>query len=81
MGLRPLLFHVDAGWNTQQAVSNIEKVVNGLDLDLYTEVINWREMRDLQLSFLYSQIPDQESIKLYTHLQIKEDYAFQQYYK
>jgi tRNA(Ile)-lysidine synthase TilS/MesJ len=24
MGLRPLIFHVDAGWNTQQAVSNIE---------------------------------------------------------
>src|SRR5688572_24708303 len=37
MGLRPLIFHVDAGWNTQQAVGNIEKVVDGLGLDLYTE--------------------------------------------
>ena len=60
MGLRPLLFHVDAGWNTDQAVSNIEKLVDGLGLDLYTEVINWDEMRDLQLSFLHSQIPDQD---------------------
>ena len=60
MGLRPLLFHVDAGWNTQQAVSNIEKLVNGLNLDLYTEVINWEEMKDLQLAFLKSQIPDQD---------------------
>ncbi len=67
MGLRPLLFHVDAGWNTQQAVSNIEKIVNGLNLDLYTEVIDWSEMRDLQLSFLKSQIPDQD---------LPQDYAF-----
>jgi N-acetyl sugar amidotransferase len=67
MGLRPLLFHVDAGWNTDQAVSNIEKLVDGLGLDLYTEVINWEEMKDLQRAFLYSQIADQD---------LPQDYAF-----
>ena len=51
MGLRPLLFHVDAGWNTDKAVGNIEKLVDGLGLDLYTDVINWEEMKDLQLAF------------------------------
>lgn len=60
MGLRPLLFHVDAGWNTDQAVGNIEKLVDGLGLDLYTEVINWEEMKDLQVAFLKAQIPDQD---------------------
>jgi putative aminotransferase len=60
MGLRPLLFHVDAGWNTNQAVGNIEKLADGLGLDLYTEVINWEEMKDLQVAFLKSQIPDQD---------------------
>ena len=60
MGLRPLIFHVDAGWNTEQAVGNIEKLVNGLGLDLYTEVINWQEMKDLQVAFLKSQIADQD---------------------
>ena len=50
MGLRPLLFHVDAGWNTDQAAGNIEKLVDGLGLDLYTEVINWEEMKDLQVA-------------------------------
>ena len=60
MGLRPLLFHVDAGWNTDQAVGNIEKLVDGLGLDLYTEVINWGEMKDLQVAFLRSQIADQD---------------------
>lgn len=60
MGLKPLLFHVDAGWNTDQAVGNIEKLVDGLGLELYTDVINWEEMKDLQVAFLRSQIPDQD---------------------
>ncbi|WP_298623547.1 N-acetyl sugar amidotransferase [uncultured Legionella sp.] len=60
MGLRPLLFHVDAGWNTEQSVGNIEKLVDGLGLDLYTEVIDWEEMKDLQTAFLKSNIADQD---------------------
>jgi N-acetyl sugar amidotransferase len=60
LGLRPLLFHVDAGWNTDQAVGNIEKMVDGLGLDLYTEVIDWEEMKDLQVAFLRSQLAHQD---------------------
>lgn len=60
MGLKPLLFHVDAGWNTEQSVANIEKLVDGLGLDLYTEVIDWEEMKDLQTAFLKSNIADQD---------------------
>lgn len=67
MGLKPLIFHVDAGWNTDKAVGNIEKLINGLNLDLYTEVINWEEMKDLQVAFLKSQIADQD---------LPQDYAF-----
>ncbi|MBL1410338.1 N-acetyl sugar amidotransferase [Sphingobacterium sp. C459-1T] len=67
MGIRPLIFHVDAGWNTDKAVGNIEKLINGLNLDLYTEVINWEEMKDLQVAFLKSQIADQD---------LPQDYAF-----
>ena len=67
MGLKPLLFHVDAGWNTDKAVGNIEKLCNGLNLELFTEVINWNEMKDLQLAFLKSQIADQD---------LPQDYAF-----
>jgi N-acetyl sugar amidotransferase len=63
MGLRPLLLHVDAGWNTDRAVGNIEKLVDGLGLDLYTEVINWDEMRRLQVAFLTSGIPDQDLVQ------------------
>ena len=49
MKLRVLVFHVDGGWNSQIAVNNIEKIVDGLKLDLYTEVINWEEMKDSHL--------------------------------
>ncbi|MGV3684500.1 MAG: N-acetyl sugar amidotransferase [Daejeonella sp.] len=57
-GLRPLLFHVDAGWNSDISTHNIHKLVEGLDLELYTEVVNWNEMKDLQRAFIKSQVPD-----------------------
>ncbi len=65
--LRPLVFHVDAGWNSQIAVNNIERLVDGLGLDLYTEVINWEEIKDLQLSFFQSGVP---------HIDVPQDHAF-----
>jgi N-acetyl sugar amidotransferase len=61
MGIRPLLFHVDAGWNTDKAVGNIEKLCNGLGLELFTEVINWEEMKDLQRAYFKSQVPGQDA--------------------
>lgn len=63
MGLRPLLFHVDAGWNTDQAVGNIEKLVDGLGLDLYTDVVNWEAVKRMQVAFLRAGIPDQDLVQ------------------
>ena len=61
MGLRPLLYHVDAGWNTEVATSNIQNISSKLNLDLHTDTINWAEMKDLQRAFLKSQIADQDT--------------------
>lgn len=66
-GLRPLVFHVDAGWNSPVAVNNIEKLVDKLGLDLYTEVIDWDEMRDLQLAYFKSGVP---------HIDTPQDHSF-----
>jgi N-acetyl sugar amidotransferase len=66
-GLKPLVFHVDAGWNSELAVSNIERLVDGLGLDLYTEVINWEEIKDLQLAFFKSGV---------SHIDTPQDHAF-----
>lgn len=60
MGLRPLLFHVDAGWNTEDAMHNVQAIATGLERPLHIETIDWAEMQDLQLAFLKSQIPDQD---------------------
>jgi N-acetyl sugar amidotransferase len=55
-GLRPLMFHCDAGWNSDLGVSNIQKIIEGMNLDLVTEVVNWEEMKDLQRAFFKSQV-------------------------
>lgn len=60
LGLNPLVIHVDAGWNSEIAVRNIENLVKKLKLDLHTEVIDWNEMRDLQLAFLQASVPNQD---------------------
>lgn len=67
MGLRPLVFHVDAGWNSQIAVNNIERLIDGLQLDLFTEVIDWEEMKDLQRAFFRSGV---------SHIDTPQDHSF-----
>jgi len=57
-GLRPLVVHIDTGWNSEIAVQNIQNVVTKLNLDLFTYVIDWDEMKDLQLSFFKASVPD-----------------------
>ena len=60
LGLRALAIHFDNGWNSELAVKNIERVLNKLDIDLYTYVIDWPEFRDLQRAFLKASTPDGE---------------------
>lgn len=53
-GLRALCVHFDSGWNTEFAVRNIENILRSLDYDLWTHVVEWAEMRDLQVAFFRS---------------------------
>ena len=66
-GLRPLVVHVDAGWNSELAVKNIEQICKNLDFDLITHVVYWEQMRQLQLSFLRSGLANQD---------VPQDHAF-----
>jgi N-acetyl sugar amidotransferase len=66
-GLRPLVFHVDGGWDSELAVHNIYVLIEKLNLDLFTEVINWEEMRDFQLAWFKSGVP---------HIDIAQDHSF-----
>jgi N-acetyl sugar amidotransferase len=59
-GLRPLIVHCDNGWNSELAQHNIEQTVKRLGFDLFTYVINWKEFRELQLSYLKASVVDIE---------------------
>lgn len=58
LGLRPLAVHFDSGWDSEVAVRNVERVVTTLELELHTFVVDWDEMRDLQLAFLRAGVPN-----------------------
>ena len=59
-GLRPLVVHVDAGWNSELAVANIERIVKHCNYDLHTHVVDWEEMRDLHLAYLRAGVANQD---------------------
>jgi N-acetyl sugar amidotransferase len=67
LGLRSLVVHVDTGWNSELAVNNIQNIVQKLNLDLHTLVIDWEEMRDLQLAYFKSGI---------ANLDVPQDHSF-----
>lgn len=66
-GLRMLAVHVDGGWNSEVAVGNIERIVKSLKIDLSTFVVDWEEMRDLQVAFLRASVANQD---------VPQDHAF-----
>lgn len=65
--LRPLIVHVDAGWNSELAVHNIERIVKHCNYDLHTHVIDWEVMRDLQAAYLRAGVANQD---------VPQDHAF-----
>jgi len=60
LGLRPLAVHMDNGWNTELSQNNIENLVRGLGVDLYTHVIDWDEYRKLMQAFFDADVIDVE---------------------
>ena len=60
LGLRPLAVHMDNGWNSELAQSNIEGLISKLDVDLYTHIINWREYKNLMQAFFDADVVDVE---------------------
>ncbi len=61
-GLRVLAVHLDNGWNSEIAARNIQNIVQKLNLDLFTHVIDWTEFRDLQRAYLAASVIDIEAI-------------------
>ena len=58
LGLRPLAVHFDYGWNSEIAVDNIHSAVNKLGLELFTDVMDWDEFKDLLRSYFKAGVLD-----------------------
>lgn len=60
LGLRPLAVHMDNGWNSELAQNNIANLVQTLDVDLVTHVIDWKEYHGLMQQLLGADVIDVE---------------------
>jgi N-acetyl sugar amidotransferase len=60
-GLRPLAVHYDNTWNTAIATQNISKVLKKLNIDLYTHVVDNKEVDDIFKSFFIASVPEIEA--------------------
>lgn len=50
-GLRPFVFHIDAGWNLPVAEENVKRLTDKLGVKLHIEKMDWNEMREMQLAW------------------------------
>ena len=62
LNLNPLAVHYDNGWNTELSNNNIKNVCEKLDIDLYTEVANWKSFSVVQNNLIKACVPDVETI-------------------
>lgn len=61
LGLRPLAVHFDNTWNSPIATNNIYTVLDELDVELETYVVDNREYDDLYRAFMLSGVRDIDS--------------------
>jgi len=74
-GLRPLAVHMDNGWDSELAQSNISNLVTKLNVDLYTWVIDWDEYRSLMNAFFAANVIDVELLYDNAMLAVNYDQA------
>ena len=66
-GLRPFVFHIDAGWNLPVAENNIRKITDKLGVELHIEKLDYEEMREMQLAWFRTGLAS---------LDVPQDHAF-----
>ncbi|MFP4189634.1 MAG: N-acetyl sugar amidotransferase [Candidatus Woesearchaeota archaeon] len=57
-GLRPLAVHFNDGFDNPVAGENMVKACRRLNVELRTITSDWREAKDLKISFLKASVPD-----------------------
>lgn len=50
-GLRPFVFHIDAGWDLPVTTENLRKMIEKLGIKMHVEKPDWDELRRMQIAF------------------------------
>ena len=66
-GLRPFVFHIDAGWDLPVTTENIKRMTDKLGFELHIETMDWNEMREMQLAWFRTGLEA---------LDVPQDHAF-----
>lgn len=74
-GLRPFVFHIDAGWNLPVAENNIKKVTEKLGVELHIEKMNWNEMREMQLAWFRTGLENLDAPQDHAFIALIDKYS------
>lgn len=76
-GLRPFVFHIDAGWNLPVAENNIKKVTDKLGVELHIEKMDWNEMREMQLAWFRTGLENLDSPQDHAFIALIDRYSLE----
>lgn len=65
-GLRPYIFHIDAGWDLPVTVENLKKMESKMSVKFHIYKMDWEEMRQMQIAFFKAGVG----------LDVPQDHAF-----
>lgn len=74
-GLRPFVFHVDAGWNLPTTESNIKKITDKLGVNLHIETLDVDEMREMQLAWFRTGLESLDSPQDHAFIALVDRFA------
>ena len=74
-GLRPFVFHIDAGWNLPVAEENIRKLTDKLGVELHVEKMDWNEMREMQLAWFRTGMENLDSPQDHAFIALIDKYS------
>lgn len=76
-GLRPFVFHIDAGWNLPVAEENIKRLTDKLGIELHVEKMDWNEMREMQLAWFKTGLENLDSPQDHAFIALIDKYSKQ----
>lgn len=74
-GLRPFVFHIDAGWNLPVAEKNLKKITDKLGVELHIEKMDWEEMREMQLAWFRTGLENLDSPQDHAFIALIDKYS------